>query len=584
MFFRLNRFERLFTPWIGIILVCVKLFVRAIPCKNQHIFGCDFISGGAHLAEQPSSIRTASESNQSARTRLTPWLGFFGVLAFGLAGLGLSRTANLPLEVIPGRWPGINLILVVVIALAAGLIFTITFSAIGAIIRRPAPDYVLASRLISPPLAFASSWTFVIAICLFAGGVAGSVARQLLPYSIKTLGTVFRMQELLPMAEASATAKVAILVGTVIVIVAFLTLTMPPKTLSALFNIGFMLVIISWVILFYQLISSQGISFTASYDRVFGSGTYAQQVELAYQYGLDTGVPGANIIVLVGLFSGFFLFFGAALSAQTSSEVVKPGKSLIPGSVIALLVGGGLILAVVLLLQKVVPIQFLAAQSYLSQKQIEISGLALPWLPFYAALAKPSIWMVVTICVSWVYLLFLMVQALMFVVSRIVLAWSRDMLLPERIAFIHPRQQTPTLAVLIAAIAIQVGLIDTAQSGAILSSMHLAVFLSVTQLLPVAALVMIPILKQKGSEIHSPGPIRQGLIGFTGLVTLAYLIWTIAAIFIYPFRLQEIKLTTFILLGICIASGVGWYYLRRWWLRRRGISLEEQFLSMPPEG
>ncbi len=535
------------------------------------------------MAEQPSSIVKESETTQQPRTRLTPWLGFFGVLVFGLAGLGLSRTGNLPLEVIPGRWPGINLILVIGIALVAGLIFTVTFSAIGAIVRRPAPDYVLASRVISPPLAFASSWTFVIAMCLFAGGVAGSVAHQILPYSIKTLGTIFGMQELLPMAEASTTAQVAILVGTVIVIISFLIMTMPPKTLSSLFKTGFVLVVISWGILFYQLISSQGISFTASFDRVFGSGTYAQQVELAYQYGLETGAPGINIIVLVGLFSGFYLFFGAALSAQASSEVSKPTKTLIPGSIIAVLVGGGLIMAVVLVLQMVVPTQFLAAQSYLSQKQIEISGLALPWLPFYAAVAKPSIWMVVTVCISWVYLLFLLVQALMFVVSRIVVAWSRDLLLPERVAFIHPRQQTPLLAVLIAAAAIQVGLIDAVQGGAILSSMHLAVFLAVTQLLPVGALVMYPILRKKGNETLRLGLFKQGLIGFAGLVTLGYLVWSIAALFIYPFRLQEIKPATFALLGFCLASGVGWYYIRSWWLRRRGIALADQFHSLPPE-
>lgn len=510
-------------------------------------------------------------------------MGFVGVLAFSLAGLGLSRASNLILEIVPGRWPGIDLTVVVAVALAAGLAFTITFSSIGALIRRPAADYVLSSRVIHPALGFASSWTFLITISLFAGNVAGSIARQTLPNLFKTLGTVFGSQELLPLAETTAAAQVAILVGTVVIIISFLVMTLSPRTTAWLLRAGFILMLLSWIALMFLLASSQGSTFTARYDQIFGSGTYAQHIEQAYQFGLDTGQPALRSILLVGLLSSFYLFFGAALPTLVSGEVRKPSRTLLPGSAIALLLAGGMTLVSILLLQQVVPIQFLSAQSYLTQKEIEVTGLALSWLPFYAAVVRPSLPLMSLIGISWIYLLFLLVMVLMFSASRIVLAWARDSILPDRLGYIHPRQQTPLLAVLIAAVAVQIGLIDAVQGGAVFSAMHFTVFLSSSQLIPVASLLLSPILGKKVAGINRPSKLGYILGAPVWFVTLGYLVWSIAAVFIYPFQLQGIRPTTFTWLAVCFLSGLTWYLIRWFYLRIKGIDLNAVFRSLPPE-
>lgn len=514
---------------------------------------------------------------------LPRWMGFIGVLTFSLAGLGLSRASNLILEIVPGRWPGIDLTVVVAVALAVSLVFTITFSSIGALIRRPAADYVLSSRVIHPAVGFASSWTFFITISLFAGNVAGSIAHQTLPNLFQTLGTVFGAQELLPLAGTTAVAQVAVLVGTVVIIISFLIMTMSPRSAGWLLRAGLILMLLSWMALIFLLTTSGGSTFTARYDQIFGSGTYAQHIEQAYQYGLDTDQPSLRSILLVGLLSSFYLFFGAALPTLVSSEVKKPSRTLLPGTTIGLLLAGGMTLVSVLLLQRVVPVQFLSAQSYLTQKEIEVTGLALSWLPFYAAVVRPSLPLIILIGVSWIYLLFLLVMVLMFSASRIVLAWARDNVVPDSLAFIHARQRTPLLAVLIAAVAVQIGLIDAVQGGPVFSAMHFAVFLSVSQVIPVASLLLVPILGKKVAGISMPSKVGLILGVPVWLVTLGFLVWSMLAVLIYPFQLQGIRPTTFTWMAACFLSGLAWYFFRWLYLRRKGIDLAAGYRSLPPE-
>jgi amino acid transporter len=507
-----------------------------------------------------------------------------GVLVFSLAALGLSRASNLILEIVPGRWPGIDLSVVVAIALGIGVFFTITFSSIGALIRRPAADYVLASRVIHPALGFVSSWVFAITLSFFAGNVAGSVARQTLPNLLKTLGTVFGMQDLLPLADTSASAQVAILIGTVVILVSFMVMIMPPRTVAWLLRIGLILVLVSWIAMMFLLLSGQGSSFTLKYDQIFGSGTYALQIEQAYQYGLESEAPAFRYVLMVGLLASFYLFFGAALPTLVSSEAHKPSKTLVPGSIFALLLAGGMTVASVLLLQQVVPIQFLSAQSYLTQKEIEVTGLALSWLPFYAAVIRPSLPVIALVGISWIYLLFLLVLVLMMSISRIFLAWARDGVIPAVVSYIHPHQKTPLLAALFAAVAAQIGLIDAVQGSPVFSAIHFAVFLSSSQLIPVTGLLLYPLLGRKAAGANRL-PMRVYIfLAPTWLITLGYLIWSIVAVVVYPYQIQGIRPSTFTLLGLCFLSGVVWYLLRWFYLRRKCISLSEVFRSMPFEG
>lgn len=535
------------------------------------------------MTEQTSS--TSPELHSTPKSiELPRWMGWMGVLVFSLAALGLSRASNLILEIVPGRWPGIDLSVVVAIALGFGLLFTVTFSSIGGLIRRPAADYVLASRVVHPALGFVSSWVFAITLSMFAGNVAGSIARQTLPNLLKTLGTVFGIQDLLPLADTSMSAQVAILIGTIVILVSFLILIMPPRTASWLLRIGLILALISWIALVFMLISGQGSSFTTRYDQVFGSGTYALHVERAYQYGLESEPLAFRFVLMVGLLASFYLFFGAGLPTLVSSEAHRPSKTLLPGSIFALLLAGGMTVATVLVLQQVVPVQFLSAQSYLTQKEIEVTGLALSWLPFYAAVIRPSLPLIALVGVAWIYLLFLMVLVLIYSVSRIILAWARDGVIPAAVNYVHPRQKTPLLAVFIAAAAAQIGLIDAVQGGRIFSEMQFAVFLSSSQLIPVIGLLLYPLRGNKAAGANHLSTRAYILLAPVALATLAYLFWSIAAVVVYPYQIQGIRPSTFTLLGLCFLSGLVWYLLRWAVLRRKGISLSETFRSMPLEG
>jgi amino acid transporter len=305
-----------------------------------------------------------------------------------------------------------------------------------------------------------------------------------------------------------------------------------------------------------------------------GAGSFASRIDLAKANGMVVN-PNVAIMTLAGLIMGFWIFYGYYIPTFFAGEVKQADNTLLAGSWASLLVTWGIFVVGALLLQRLVPLEWLAAESYLSN--IGYEGGAMPWIIFYAAILRPSFPLLLIVALAWIYTLINLAQTYFFYCSRIIFAWSFDRLIPEGVCYIHPRLRSPIVAIAIITVIAAVGVIDAAMGGVMGAQLNFVFFAVCTQLVPVLAITLFPFLKPDLFE-NSSAFVRRKLGGvpvitIVGLITLTYLVWMLVASFMFPAVGGRIGTGTLGTLAGFIISGIIVFYVARAYRLNRKASI-----------
>lgn len=511
-------------------------------------------------------------------------IGVFGAMVFGVHCISLSSSGLIPFSWVAGVWPGSSIIGVLTVAMFFCLFHAYTYAAIGATMPRSAADYTLASRTLSAPLAFAASWTLVIFSAMVAGSLIAWIPSSALPTLFQTMGIVLENAGMRAFAEWSGSTTGIITVGTICAVITFVTMIMPTRTILRILEVGFFLGLLAWAVLYFQLASAPSDAFPAAWDRFMGAGSYAGRIELAKANGMITN-PNVAVMSLAGLIMGFWIFYGYYIPTFFAGEVKQAENTLIAGSWASLLVTWAIFVVATLLLQRLVPLEWIAAESYLSQSGYE--GLTMPWIIFYAAILKPSFPLLLIVLIGWVYTLINLAQTYFFYCSRIIFAWSFDRLVPEQVCYIHPTLHSPIVAIAIITGIAEVGVIDAATGGVMGAQLNFVFFAVCTQLVPVLSMTLFPFLKPDLFENASAFVRRKvgkvPMITIVGTITMLYLLWMIIASFLFPAVGGRIGLGTLgTLAGFIISGLIVFYVARAYRMNKEGIDINWTFQSVPP--
>jgi len=512
-------------------------------------------------------------------------IGVFGAMVFGVHCISLSSSGLIPFSWVAGVWPGSSIIGVLTVAMIFCLFHAYTYSVIGATMPRSAADYTLASRTLSAPLAFAASWTLVIFSAMVAGSLIAWIPKTAIPVLFRAMGIIFNNQGFLAFASWSVTTTGIITIGTICAIITFITMIMPTRTILRILEVGFFLGLLAWVILYFQLGTAAKDAFPAAWDQFMGAGSYAGRIELAKANGMVTN-PNVAIMTLAGLIMGFWIFYGYYIPTFFAGEVKQADKTLLAGSWASLLSTWAIFVVAALLLQRLVPLEWLAAESYLSNAGISDAN-PMPWITFYAAILKPSTILIWIVAIAWVYTLINLAQTYFFYCSRIIFAWSFDRLIPEKVCYIHPTLKSPIIAILIISLIAEVGVIDAATGGVMGAQLNFVFFAVCTQLVPVLAITLFPFTKPDLFE-NASGFVKRRLgkvpvITIVGAITMTYLLWMIIASFMFPAVGGRIGSGTIGTLLSFVISGIIVFYIARWYrMSKEGIDLNWTFQSIPP--
>ncbi|HZW02603.1 MAG TPA: hypothetical protein VFF68_01650 [Anaerolineaceae bacterium] len=511
-------------------------------------------------------------------------IGLTGVMFLAITGIGLFASGQLPFSTVLGIWPGVNLLAVVAIGAVVGLFFTFTYSAFGAAVRRPGADYVLASRTLNAPLAFAASWTFVIFLGLFAGMLVAWIAQTLIPVFVQTFAIISNNTNYLNLATSLASPQAVAMIGTTLFVAAFGLSNFRPRILLIVFQVGVLVALLGWIIQFLQLGLAVDGAFPAAWDRAMGAGGYAARVSLAESLGMVLNADTRQLLA-AGSIAGVGMFFGAIYPALSSSEVKRPGKSLLWGSWAAIGVAWLVFSLAILFLQRLIPVEWLSAECYLALHLEE--GQTMPWLTFYASVLQPSTFLLFLTGAIWFFSLVSLVQFCLFTASRIMLSWAEDGLAPSIFAYVQPGMRSPLVALFFATVLAMGGMVFAAGDGGSTPFLRFFVYLALPQVIPVLAAVLFPFVRPawfrqaSGVARWHIGPVP--LMSLASLLTLVYLLWLVILLFIRPLPGMEVSQGFLTAPALVFCAGFCWYHIRRRNHRAQGHIWDERFRSLPDD-
>jgi APA family basic amino acid/polyamine antiporter len=512
-------------------------------------------------------------------------IGVFGAMVFGVHCISLSSSGLIPFSWVAGVWPGSSIIGVLTVAMVLCLFHAYTYACIGATMPRSAADYTLASRTLSAPLAFAASWTLVIFSAMVAGSLIAWIPKTAIPVLFRTMGIISNNQSFISFADWASTTNGIILIGTICAVITFVTMILPTRTILRILEVGFFLGLLAWVVIYFQLGTASPDAFPAAWDKFMGAGSYASRIQLAKENGMVID-PNVAKMTLAGLIMGFWIFYGYYIPTFFAGEVKQAETTLLAGSWSSLLVTWAIFVVAALLLQRLVPLEWIAAESYLSNAGVTEAN-PMPWITFYAAILKPYFPLLWIVAIAWIYTLINLAQTYFFYCSRIIFAWSFDRLIPEKVCYIHPKLHSPIIAITIITIIAEIGIIDAATGGVMGAQLNFVFFAVCTQLVPVTAMTLFPYLKPDLFENASAFVRRRigkvPVITIVGSITLIYLLWMIIASFLFPAVGGRIGIGTLgTLFGFIISGLIVFYAARAYRLRKEGIDINWTFQSVPP--
>lgn len=508
----------------------------------------------------------------------------FGAMVFGVHCISLSSSGLIPFSWVASVWPGASIIGVLTVAMLLGLFHAYSYAAIGAAMPRSGADYVLGSRVLHPTLAFAASWVLGIFSGIVAGGLIAWIPGTALPTLARTIGIVFQNQAALDFASWSASSTGILVIGTICVLVTWMTMLLPTQRIVRILEVGFFLGVAAWIVIFIVLATAPGPSaFQEAWDRFMGPGSYASRIDLAVQAGMEYS-PNVVIMTLAGLIMGFWIYYGYYIPTFFAGEVKDTQRNLLIGAWASLLVTWAIFSFADILLERLVPLKWIAAEGYLYNNT---ETFAMPWITFYASILAPNPLVVGLITLAWVYTLINLAQTYFFYTSRIIFSWAFDRIIPSGVAYVHPRWGSPVVAVSIIALLAWVGVIDAATRGILATQLHFVFFAVITQLVPVLALTLLPFLKPQ-LWATAPRIVRAKVgpipvITLVGGITLVYLVWMIVASFLFPAVGGGIGMGTLAVFAVLFLIGAAVQRIARWYrLRQEGIDLAWTFREIPP--
>lgn len=533
------------------------------------------------MAEIDARSTTGSFSGAQGNPQGLPrHIGTFTAITFALACVGLATSGTLPYSSFLGIWPGTNLVVVLVIGVVLSLIHGYTFSMMGVIAPRSGADYVVASRVLSAPVGFAASWGTMLVGVLLAGTALAFLSDSLIPSLLRNIGMVVESNGMLAVAESVEKPETVVLVGAVVAVIIYGASILPPKVMEIINKVGLFGGLAAWAAILVQL-SVPVVAFSTGWDRFMGSQNYAERFVRATNLGMEIQ-PTENWLVYGGLLIGFSLFFGNWISTYFAGEVKHPERTLLASSWTSTLVAGGIFIAAAALLQRLAPLNWLAAESFLYQSD-GFEGLTMPWIYFYANVVSPSLIASVLVFFGFSLLVINLVQMQFLYASRILVAWADDGMLPAVVGMIHPNLKSPILAVLIVACISLLSLLASGLMGATNNPIEYILLLAVFQLPPALAITVMPFVRPSWFEAAPKiarlkiGPVP--LVTLTGMISFIYLLTVCVLPFVVPMGKGVSQFAVILLVGI-VLSGVAWFFLFSRHQMKSGVRVDEHFLSL----
>jgi amino acid transporter len=332
------------------------------------------------------------------------------------------------------------------------------YASLSIAMPRSGGDYVYVTRILNPALGFAANWNVSIWFAFYLGAPCVLFGKYGVAALLRVAAVRYSSPPLLVGANWAASAIGGFVLGSIVLWFLVLLYIASFRVYLRIQSIAFALATAGVVVMIVVLFTTSHASFVGQFDTyITALGGHPNVVPFIQQFALAHGFLNGGfsiretLLVLVwpylGLSSCFVsaYFGGEVRNARRSQWLSIAGAIVFSGTVMILLVWG---------LNQVVGRELLGALSFVPPKEFGLSFT--PLFSELISIITTNAFSILFIGIGFALWTYVWAPVNILILTRNILAWSLDRLVPERLSDVSSRWHSPVNAIVLVGVVSQI--------------------------------------------------------------------------------------------------------------------------------
>jgi amino acid transporter len=485
----------------------------------------------------------------------------------------------------PAVFPQSNLFLAIGVAAALALPFNLLYGMLASIMPRTGSEYVFLSRTFHPAVGFMASFAAAMSQSFWVGIGGYWIAQFVLGPMFSSYGAVSGNETIASIGAWASEPNTWFLFGTAFVILMAALNIRGLRAYLRFQDINWVIGAVTGVLLLGVFLLASTTAFQSGYDRyaaAVGVPGYQATLDLAAASGMPTGITLADTLGIIPI-----IWLIAWASTYIGGEVRTPTKTQMRATVGGMLLYAGIALVLFFAISTAVTVDFNQALTWVSYNVVPEDGSAVEAYPvfmLYAGILIDSLPVFLLVAAGLVLWSYFWIPSAMIIATRAMFAWSFDRVAPEKLSEVHPKYNSPWVAVIVVSL-IGEGFLILYHVGVFQFLTPALAYYVVFWLVSLCGLLFPflrhtrPLLEASSVDWRIAGIPVMAICGAVGLVYFSiglFLMLTNDLLFLNtPEQLVTTALQFIVPLGI--------FFGARAYRRRQGLPFDAAFKELPPE-
>lgn len=536
---------------------------------------------------------------QRQATGLVREAGTWSTLIYNINFVSIGLMMLFVLQLEPAFYPGGNMLVSYLLALAVVLPTSLVFAMFSAAMPRSGGDYVYVSRILGPRLGMMSSFINTVWWFIYGGVPSAFFARYGLGPLFRNVGLLSGNESLVEAGAWFVTPEGTIITG--ILLVAFLVavFSLGLNVYFRIQNTLFVIAMLGLAVIGFVLLTGSTATFQANLDRFTGqAGTYQAVIDNATAAGF-TEAPFDWYWSLIPITWIYLELVFNQSSAYIGGEVRHASRVQLWSMPITAIVCVAIAMLLTWLFQVTIGSTFLGAVSWDAGATLGLSSA--PTFSELAAYLSGSTIVALIAGIGFVFWSYTWLPGQILNASRNLLAYGLDGVLPARFAEVNERYHTPVFSLVVVGLGSIAALVVYATNADFTTLTGIVAFIVSFIIVSIAA-IAFP-YRKPAAWAASPVSWRWGglpVISIVGVLSLLALLITLWVFLNDPLAGVNVldgfhlKLTgedgaptkdaiRLLITGVTIVSGLVVFEVARLVRARRGVRLEVAYEEIPVE-
>ena len=483
----------------------------------------------------------------------------------------------------PAVFPQSNLLVAIPIAAAFALPFNLLYGMLSSIMPRTGSEYVFLSRTFHPAIGFMASFAAAMSQSFWVGIGGYWIAQFVLGPMFSSYGAVSGNETIASIGAWASEPNTWFIFGTVFIVLMAALNIRGLRAYLKFQDINWVIGAVTGIVLLAIFLFASTAAFQAGFDRyaaATGVPGYQATLDMAAANGMPTGISLTDTLGIIPI-----IWLIAWASTYVGGEVRTPTKTQLRATVGGMLLYAGIAWVLFFAISTAVTVDFNQALSWLSYNPpADTTVEAYPVFMLYAGVLIDNLPLFLLVAAGLVVWSYLWIPSAMIIATRAMFAWSFDRIAPAKLSEVHPRYNSPWVAVIVVSII----------GEAFLILYHIGVFKFLTPALAYYVVFWLvslcgllfpylartrPLLEQSAVNWRIAGIPVMSICGAIGLVYFSiglYFMLTNDLLFLNtPEQLVTTALQFIVPLGI--------FFVARAYRQRQGLPFDAAFREIPPE-